>query len=726
MTICRKCGKEIPDNEELCEDCKSQASNSGESYLDELMKSVGIPESDPGVPELAGESVMAEELSVEEPLAAEPLIEEEPAEESLAAEPPIEEFPVEEEIAMDEELSMEELSVTEELPAGEPPVAEELPAGEPRMAEEPPVEEPLMEKPEVQEMPDFVLDDMLMAEEEEPVTEEVPDLVLNDASVEEMPEEKSSEEEPSEELPEEPAEEQGLTASVEEELSELDLMLDDILAGSEEGEPAEEEAGSEEPMETTDSMEEELPEPDLGDIPAEEEPEEAEEELPELDLGDIPAEEEPEPAEPVAEEEMDLSAADISDEPMPEDINDLLDLLSKDYSEEEMDEAGDEDIIPEEDDMSAEPVVQDMSSPEISLFSDDDEGDDIFADRAEDIGASVEDIFQDALSAVDDVDEDDNEEDSFEDVFALEGDFGQEGDGQPSEEAEDSTAPNTVPLAEPVKKKDKKPGLLKRIFGNVVTDQTAEEEAREREQEKENEAERAAAKEEKAKQAAADKEAKEAAAQEEKEKKAALKAEQAAAKAAAKEEKKKKKAELAAVEVVGKINPVGATIVMVFFGLICVAVIFGTQSLSYTSALNNAEKEFEARHYERAYESLAGVDVSESSQELADKIRICMQLQKELNSYSNYYEMKMYLESLDSLMKGIRNYDTNKNKADEYEILNQYDELKAKITSTLFSEFGVSETEARTTNGMASQEEYTAKLEEIIRRWEAKNAQDER
>lgn len=586
MTICRKCGKEIPDGEELCEDCKSQESNSGESYLDELMKSVEIPEND-----------MPEPESTEE-----------------------------------------------------------------------------------QDIPELVLDDMLMAAEEESALEEVPDLVLNDIPAEEEPETEETEE-----------------------LPEPELDLGDI--------PLEVEAAEET---------EELPELDLGDISVEEEPESEEaEELPELDLGDIPVEEETET------EDLPLTDGiepDISDEPMPEDINDLLELLSRDYSEDEPDDvSADKDEIEEE--IMAEPVAQDVSSPEISLFSDN-ESDDIFADRAQDAGASVDDIFRDALSAVDDVEDSSDGDESLDNVFALEGDFDPE--GEPVSGEGDSDQENVVPLAEPVKKKEKKNSFWKRIFGNVVTDQTAEEEAREREQEKEKEAERAAAKEEKEKQDAADKEAKEAAAQEEKERKAALKAEQAAAKAAAKEEKKKKKAELAAVEVVGKINPVGATIVMVFFGLICVVVIFGTQSLSYTSALKNARQQFEAKDYQGAYESLAGVNISESSQELADKIRICMQMQKELNSYSNYYEMKMYLESLDSLMKGIRNYDTNKNKADEYEILNQYEELKSKITSILFSEFGVSETEARTTNGLSSQEEYTKKLEEIIRRWEAKNAMDER
>jgi len=32
LTLCRKCGKEIPDGEELCEDCKNE-----ESQMDEAL-----------------------------------------------------------------------------------------------------------------------------------------------------------------------------------------------------------------------------------------------------------------------------------------------------------------------------------------------------------------------------------------------------------------------------------------------------------------------------------------------------------------------------------------------------------------------------------------------------------------------------------------------------------------------------------------------------------------
>ena len=585
MTICRKCGKEIPDGEDLCEDCKSLESNSGESYLDELMKSMGISEDAPEKPELEKESVMEEEFDV----------------------------------------------------------------------------------------PEFVLDDLLTQEEDVPA-EDMPELVLNETPEEDEPQ-----------------------------------------------------------------VEEEIPELDLGGISVEDLPPE-DMEIPDLDLGgigieDLPVSGEEEPVTDALDESV-MEIPDVPEEPVSaeseeDEINSLLEMLAKDYSEEPQTES---ELEQPEGDVPMEPVMQDISAPEVSLFSDN-ESDDIFADSAKESTTSMEDIFQDALSAVDyseKSDETEQEEDTMDDVFALEGDFEPEGEDEPEEETEPSEEPSTVPLAEPVKKKEekqkkeKKDSFWKRIFGNVVTDQTAEEEAKEREKEKEEEEARAAEKEEKEKQAAADKEAKEAAAQEAKEKKAAAKAEQAAAKAAAKEEKKKKKAELAAVEVVGKINPVGAAIVMIFFGLICVTVIFGTRTVSYRSSLSNARTQFEKRDYEGAYEALSGINISEASQELADKIRLCMKLQKQLNSYTNYYEMKMYLEALDSLVKGIRNYDAGMNKADEFEILTQYNELESKITSILFSEFGVSETEAREINSSRSQEEYTAKLEEIIARWEAKNAEDER
>ena len=63
MTLCRKCGKEIPDGEELCEDCKNEESQMDEAYLEELMQSMSDEEKEP---ENAGEPASVMDEQVEE------------------------------------------------------------------------------------------------------------------------------------------------------------------------------------------------------------------------------------------------------------------------------------------------------------------------------------------------------------------------------------------------------------------------------------------------------------------------------------------------------------------------------------------------------------------------------------------------------------------------------------------------------------------------------------
>ncbi len=419
---------------------------------------------------------------------------------------------------------------------------------------------------------------------------------------------------------------------------------------------------------------------------------------------------------------------------LEDDINELLALLS---SEDEAEEDSQEEFSDDSEE-SESGIQEDLltEQPEVSLFSEDD-SDSIFADSPEEEQSetqtsqegekqastevtSVDDVFEDALSAVE---YSENEQNAGDDVMALEA-FGEE--EQPSEEEQPVRVKKTRKKKERPPKQKSEESIMKKLFGNVITEQTAEEEARERELEQASAQERKEAKEEKKKQQAQQKAEQAEIKKAEKEKKAAANAEKKLAKAAAKEEKKRQRAELEATEVVGKINPVGATIVMVFFAIICVSVILGTQLFSRSHAVKSAENNFENKDYQSAYDSIAGVEVSESAKEMADKVRICMQLQKQINSYDNYYKMRMYLEALDSLVKGIRSYDTNQAKAEEYEIVSQYNELESQIASALYSEFGVTETEARSIISAETQEEYTARLEQIIRQWEQKSEEDKK
>lgn len=440
-----------------------------------------------------------------------------------------------------------------------------------------------------------------------------------------------------------------------------------------------------------------------------------------------------EPA-PVMDEQVEEKPAEEASDGEA-DVNDLLALLSQDY--EDYDES-DSAVQPEEEVQTAEPM--DESPAETSLFREDDEKS-VFADDAN--ALSVDDVYDDALSAVDysEADEapefpeieeefvpqmDEDAGDDFGDLaldpLVLDDSEAAGVSGEPLVVSDDTEAD----VQDIKQEKEKKDGFLKRIFGNIITEQSAEEEAKEREKEQADAEEKKAAKEEKKQQTAEEKAAKAEQAKEEKEKKAAAKAEQAAAKAAEKEEKKRLRAEQEANEVVGRINPVGAAIVMVFFGLLCVAVVFGSQALSYTTSVKSAESSFEQRDYKNAYDSLAGVSVSDSSKELKQKVRMCMQLQREYDAYQNYYKMKMYLESLDSLIGGIRLYDANKAKAEQYDMLSQYNELESKLANQLYNEFGVSESQARNIIASETQKEYTDRLQAILLQWQKRNEADER
>lgn len=446
-----------------------------------------------------------------------------------------------------------------------------------------------------------------------------------------------------------------------------------------------------------------------------------------------------EPA-PVMDEQVEEKPAEEASDGEA-DVNELLTLLSQDY--EDYDEP-DSAVQPEEEVQTAEPM--DESPAETSLFREDDE-ESVFADDAD--ALSVDDIYDDALSAVDysEADEapefpeieeefvpqmDEDAGDDFGDLaldpLVLDDSEAAGVSGEPLAVSDDTEedVQDIKQEKEKKEKKEKKDGFFKRIFGNIITEQSAEEEAKEREKEQADAEEKKAAKEEKKQQTAEEKAAKAEQAKEEKEKKAAAKAEQAAAKAAEKEEKKRLKAEQEANEVVGRINPVGAAIVMVFFGLLCVAVVFGSQALSYTTSVKSAESSFEQRDYKNAYDSLAGVSVSDSSKELKQKVRMCMQLQREYDAYQNYYKMKMYLESLDSLIGGIRLYDANKAKAEQYDMLSQYNELESKLANQLYNEFGVSESQARNIIASETQKEYTDRLQAILLQWQKRNEADER
>ena len=417
----------------------------------------------------------------------------------------------------------------------------------------------------------------------------------------------------------------------------------------------------------------------LADVGSEQEEEQEE---PQEEQGELQQEQEEQ--EELQEEQEEFQVQD-------DDIPFSIDSFPEDESEEIQDFA---DIdIPGISEPSSEPVEDaGVEDPFIDLSAD------LFQDFSEEPqpeeevsisedSLAVDDIFQDALAAVGYSENEREEEGAGDDVFAVD-DMGSVMDQEKEEGV------SSVPAAEPVVRKEKKgPGFFQRIFGNVITDSTADEEEKERQRE----AELKQKKEEK------------------KAEKKQLKAEQAAKKA---EEKKRKKEERLAraaqeAEVVGKINPVGATIVIILFMTIGMIAILGTNMLGRRSNLGNAENYFANEDYIRAYDAINSVKLKEKDETLFRRIRICCQLQKEVRSFSNYNTMGMKVEALDSLLKGMRLYEENVSEAQELQIQPAYEKLKSELLAGLSENFGMGENEVSELLAIPDQAQYTQRLQQI-------------
>ncbi len=242
------------------------------------------------------------------------------------------------------------------------------------------------------------------------------------------------------------------------------------------------------------------------------------------------------------------------------------------------------------------------------------------------------------------------------------------------------------------KNADKKPGILKRVFGNIRPERTEEEIAQMKEK------------------VIADAEAKDA--EEEEKRRKAAEEKEAKKKKAAEDKKKQEVQNLidAIDENEGRINRVGASIVFVFFAAVAVAVIIGTNIYAYSQSIENAQKSFEFKHYNEAYDEIAGLNVKEEDQPFTMKVMVVMYTYKQLNSFNNYYKVGLYPEALDSLLKGLERYDKYSALASVVDVTKDMDAIREEILEKLESVYSLTEEEAMQLVSMKDHAAYTEKV----------------
>lgn len=254
-----------------------------------------------------------------------------------------------------------------------------------------------------------------------------------------------------------------------------------------------------------------------------------------------------------------------------------------------------------------------------------------------------------------------------------------------------------------IQKKDSgegKEGLFKKLFYNVPGPEPDPDAPTEEEIEAEKKAKAEAKKKVKEEKKAVKKAAKE----EKKKQKTAIKA-----------EKKKRIREEEAAEAVkdaSRINKVGAALVFTAAAALAAFVIGGTNTFTYKSGVNNAKEYFSNRQYEKAYDTIAGVQVKTKDETIYNKIVTVMYVVKQYNSYENFYNMEMYPEALNSLIKGLKRYDKYSEQAQKLGITNDMNYAKEDIVNALDDSFHLSESDVQYLRDMDT-EEYNKEITKL-------------
>jgi hypothetical protein len=186
-----------------------------------------------------------------------------------------------------------------------------------------------------------------------------------------------------------------------------------------------------------------------------------------------------------------------------------------------------------------------------------------------------------------------------------------------------------------------------------------------------------------------------------------------------KEEKKKKTKEIIQVideieENEGKINRLGASIVFLFFGLLVLLLLAGTNVISYSLSIQNATNYFEKQKYTQAYNEVYGIEIKDEDIEIYDKIMTVMFVNKQLNSYNNYYSLEKYPEALDSLLKGLKRYDKYIELATMLGIKTDLDYVRNQILAELENVFNLSEKDAFQMLNYDSMEAYSLEVYDVV------------
>ena len=162
--------------------------------------------------------------------------------------------------------------------------------------------------------------------------------------------------------------------------------------------------------------------------------------------------------------------------------------------------------------------------------------------------------------------------------------------------------------------------------------------------------------------------------------------------------------------------PKGPVIMIWLLALSVFAFVFISNNLlSKGNALLAAERSFDKGDYVSSYGELTGVKLGESDQEMYERAKVLAGVQTELNAYYSLMEVRKFDLALDALMRALGRSDLHMAEAEEWGVTTQMNALVSEITMQLEDQFNVTEKQARKLYAIEDRDEYSLKLDEILK-----------
>ena len=147
---------------------------------------------------------------------------------------------------------------------------------------------------------------------------------------------------------------------------------------------------------------------------------------------------------------------------------------------------------------------------------------------------------------------------------------------------------------------------------------------------------------------------------------------------------------------------------------ILILILLGSSNLQYGQDMQQAKDDFASGSYVTAFQTVAGSSVKGKDENFYKKAQVLASIQSEYQSYESLSGINENEMALDALIRGYGRCVDGTDMAQEYEITDEMEGLKAQILQQLSDHFGVSEEKAAELHAMTKRTDYTKAIQEIL------------